>query len=504
MKALYSVAQIRTIEQAAAHTLPPGTLMQRAGLAAANAALALIAAHPNAAVLVLAGPGNNGGDALELAAHLADAGVDVSVLLLAGAAAPSPETAQARARAESAALQFESLPLRARRWDLVVDGLFGIGLARPLVGPARELVTQVNALDCPVLALDLPSGLDGDTGTVVGPDGCAIKASHTITFIGDKPGLHTCDGCDLAGAVQLATLGIDPALLPAPSAQLSGPAVFQQHLTARAANSHKGSFGSVAVLGGAHGMAGAAVLAARAALFGGAGRVYVAMLAAGPAYDSAHPELMFRDAAQFELASATLVVGPGMGSADVARQLLARALESDSALVLDADALNLIAADPALQALLSGRRAATVLTPHPLEAARLLGIASAAVQADRLGAAHALVARYGAVVVLKGAGSIVAAPNSTPAINTSGNPGLATGGTGDVLAGLCGALLAQGWPAHAATLAAVWMHGAAADQLVADGSGPIGLCASELPLAIRTMLNRLVASTVRPDVRPLS
>jgi hydroxyethylthiazole kinase-like uncharacterized protein yjeF len=377
----------------------------------------------------------------------------------------------------------------------VIDGLFGIGLARPLTGAARELALAVNGFDCPVLALDVPSGLDADTGAVVGPDGVVVRASCTITFIGDKPGLHTFAGRDMAGEVVVAPLGIDAALLPTATCMLNAPELFAGHLMARAHNTHKGSFGDVAIVGGAAGMAGAPVLAARGALYCGAGRVFVASIAPGPAFDPVHPEIMFRDAASFDSPNCTLVLGPGMGSA--AATLLAKALDGSAPLVIDADALNMIAASADLQARLSARNGAAILTPHPLEAARLLGVSAAIVQGDRLAAARELAARFGKIVVLKGSGSVIAEPGGMAVINTTGNPGLATGGTGDVLAGICGALLAQGWPAREAALGAVWMHGAGADRLLEQGVGPIGMTAGELPAAVRAVLNELTRDVPR-------
>lgn len=492
MQALYTVQQIRALECAGAAHLAPGTLMERAGRAASDAALELLAGHSGARVLVLAGPGNNGGDALEVAANLARAGIDTSIIHLAGGAAGALDTARALERARSSAASFiDTLP-GAVEWALVVDGLFGIGLARALDGSARLLAAAINELDCPVLALDVPSGLDADTGAIVGPHGLALRATHTITFIGDKIGLHTCEGRDYAGAVMVAPLGVDPAGIEAASAWLGEPALFARQLAPRAHNSHKGSYGNVAVVGGAHGMVGAALLAARAALFTGAGRVFVAMLDPGPGVDSTQPELMLREAASLDLAGSTLVLGPGMGDSQQARRLLAKALDCPSSLVLDADALNLIAASPELQSRLAERSGAAILTPHPLEAARLLGVTAAVIQGDRPAAARELAARLRSSVVLKGSGSVIADPGGAIVINPTGNPGLASAGTGDVLAGICGALLAQGWPEREAALGAVWVHGAAADRLVAQGSGPIGLTAGELPVAARAVLNGLV------------
>ena len=495
MHALYTVAQIRAIEQAAAATLARGTLMQRAGHAGANRVLGMLAGQARRSVLLLAGPGNNGGDALETAANLAhpSAGIDVSVIHLANANPPSMETAQALARAQASGARFiDFLPVAAP--GLVIDGLFGTGLARSLAGAPRALVEAINALALPVLALDVPSGLDADTGAIVGPRGVALRASTTLTFIGDKPGLHTRDGRDVAGTVQLETLAIEPQFYPHANAELNDPALFAAQLRPRANNSHKGSFGDVGIVGGAHGMAGAAMLAARGALLTGAGRVLVAALDPGPAFDSVQPEIMFRDAANYPLGTGTLVLGPGMGSSLRAAQLLAKALNGDAALVLDADALNLISNSIVLQERLIGRAGATLMTPHPLEAARLLGISSAEVEHDRLACARQIARRFNAMVVLKGSGSIIVGPDGHAVVNSSGNPGLATAGSGDVLSGMCASLLAQGWPLRQAALGAVWIHGAAADRLVRQGVGPIGMCAGELPVAARAVLNALVES----------
>jgi hydroxyethylthiazole kinase-like uncharacterized protein yjeF len=494
MKPLYTVAQIRAIEQSAAAALEPGALMQRAGQAAAKVALALLAGQYNPSVLLLAGPGNNGGDALEAAANLAhtNAGVEVSVLHLPSGQHVAAETATALERAMASHAKFvDDLP--EREPGLVVDGLFGIGLGRPLDGRARELVEAINAKGWQVLALDVPSGLDADTGAVIGPDGVAMRASRTLTFIGDKPGLHTADARDYTGEAQVESLGIEAEHMLDADIQLNEPALFASQLKPRRHNSHKGSYGDVAIVGGAHGMAGAAMLAARGALLIGAGRTLVASLHPGPAFDSIQSEVMFRDAASYPLGAGTLVVGPGMGDSAQAMALLAAALAGDAALVLDADALNLIAASVDLQARVSARTAPTILTPHPLEAARLLGVTAAEVQHDRPSAARELAERFKAVVVVKGSGSIIAAPGAALVINSNGNPGLASAGTGDVLAGICGGLLAQGWPAREAAVGGVWLHGEAADRLVREGIGPIGLCAGELPAAARAALNDLVA-----------
>jgi hydroxyethylthiazole kinase-like uncharacterized protein yjeF len=494
---LYSVEAIRTIERSATAALGAGTLMKRAGEAAARYALELLGERHNMPVLLVAGPGNNGGDALATAANLRAAGVEAYVLHLPGTGTPAPETASALQRAHAAGVCFiDALPGNLR-FGLVVDGLFGIGLERQLQGRHAELALRLDTFGCPVLALDVPSGLDADTGAVVGinDDRVAVSATHTITFIGNKPGLYTCDGRDHAGTVRVERLDIEQRHFVPPSARLNGPELFASDLALarRPQNTHKGSFGDVVIVGGAHGMTGAPVLAARGALLAGAGRVFVATLDPGLAYDSVHPELMIRDAGSFDFTGRTAVAGPGMGEAPTASRLLVKVIEGGNPLVLDADALNRLAGDADLQARLAQRQAPTVLTPHPLEAARLLGVTANVVQADRIEAARELAGRFDATVVLKGSGTVIAENDEGHvAINTTGNPGLATAGTGDVLSGICGALLTQGWSGYTAALCAVWMHGAAADALVAEGVGPIGMTAGELPQAVRRILNRLV------------
>lgn len=496
MQALYSAAEIRQIEHAAEARLPAGTLMQRAGKAAAESALSLLTEQrAQSKVLVLAGPGNNGGDALELAYHLARAGVAVNVALFADPAKQSPDARQALKRAQSSSAKFVDVAqlaaLTETDWSLIVDGLFGIGLMRPIAQPLSGIVESINRSSCPILALDVPSGLDADTGDIVGPDGVAVRATDTITFIGDKPGLHTCYGHDFAGTVHIAGLEIDSALYPQPHAALNRTELFRHAFHPRPQNSHKGSFGNVAVIGGAKGLSGAPVLAGRAAAKCGAGRVFVGFLEAVPAYDSAQPELMCRAVGQIDYADATLVVGPGLGTSREAHDELAHALNTNMPMVLDADALNLIAAESGLQQKLTARKAPTLLTPHPLEAARLLSLSAGLIQADRLTAAREIARRFHVVVVLKGSGSIIARPDGLAILNPTGNAALASAGTGDVLAGVCGALLAQGIPVWESALAGVWLHGQAADTLVNQGVGPIGVTAGELIPEIRTALNRL-------------
>ncbi len=461
---LHSIAAIRRLETEAAAGLPPHTLMQRAGLAVARLALA-VAPHART-TWVACGPGNNGGDGFEAALHLKQWGKE-PVVTWAGDEARAPADALAslqRARAAGAA----SADQPPEDFDLAIDALLGIGSTRAPEGTVLAWIQRLNEGIAPVLAVDLPSGLAADTGQAA----TCVQADHTLSLLALKPGLFTAQGRDASGTVWFDDLGVDGGDED-PVAWLSGPPPLQLRPHA----SHKGSYGDVAVVGGAPGMAGAALLAGRAALHHGAGRVYVVMLdpeAAG--VDGHQPDLMIRrweswaSAAPQHQPTGDLTNVYGCGGGEAVRAALPQVMAA-RALALDADALNAIAADPQLQALLQarGRRgAATVLTPHPLEAARLLGQSTATVQGNRLAAARELARRFGVVVVLKGSGSVVAAPDGRLHVNPTGNARLATAGTGDVLAGMVGARLANGEDAFTAAWSAVYLHGRAADTWPAD------------------------------------
>jgi len=479
---IFRLAELRAIERREAMT----PLMERAGAAAAKVARQLIADNTRPA-LVVAGPGNNGGDAFVVARLLFLQGVDVRLVFAGDAETLSPE---ARSAHDAWLACGGSVGKDIRDEDsfsLAIDGLFGIGLTRPVAGRYAALVARINAMNCPVLALDIPSGLDSETGRVLGQ---AVRASRTASFIALKPGLLTQDGPDHCG--EISVHGLDLNLDNVACGRTIATRLFADQLKARSQNSHKGSYGSAAIIGGAQGMAGAALLAGRAALHLGAGRVYVGALE-GLAIDPQQPELMLRDPDSVFALATCLAIGPGLGQSAAALSLLRRTLACDLPLIIDADALNLLAEHPVLIGQLARRAAPSLLTPHPAEAARLQGTEVAAIQADRCRAALALAKRCNAGVVLKGCGSVVAFPDGRWFINTTGNPGLASAGTGDVLSGMAIALLAQGWPADKALLAAVHLHGAAADACVAAGSGPIGLTASELIGQARRMLNAWIA-----------
>lgn len=468
--ALYTAGATRALEAAAAAALPPHTLMQRAGLATARLALALA---PHAQRWWIAcGPGNNGGDGLEAALHLQAWGKTPVVSWL-GSSEHAPADARAsHARALAAGVPFVNEP--PADCEATIDALLGTGSSRAPEGRLAQWITHLNALDVPVLAVDLPSGLDADNGRA---RELSVRATHTLSLLTLKPGLYTGQGRDHSGEVWFDTLGVDATSHPPQALLNAAPAP-----SARRHASHKGSYGDVAMIGGAPGMGGAALLAARAALHHGAGRVYVGLLdGSGLLLDPGQPELMLRDPAALD--PATLSVVAGCGGGDAIRSALPRLLSAAPRMVLDADALNAIARDPQLQTQLrarQGRGHHTVLTPHPLEAARLLGCSAAEVQQDRLHAAQALVQQFRACVVLKGSGTVIAAPGVRPVINPTGNARLATAGTGDVLAGLIGARLAAGADAFEAACAAVWLHGLAADRWLPDQPLTAGALAQQV------------------------
>lgn len=462
MSYFHTLPDLRQIEtQALSADLP---LMERAGHAAAEMALRW---QPEVnRVLIMIGPGNNGGDGQVCARHLRNAGLDV--ICCSGDDTPD-----------------------FFRTDLIIDALFGIGLSRAPNSRAQSLIEAANASGKPILALDTPSGLDAFTGTV---RGCAIRATRTLTFIADKPGLHTGEGTDHAGAVSVDTLELEIRSFPAARGELiDAPPIALQSLR-RSANTHKGNFGSVAIFGGATGMLGAPLLAGRAALKLGVGKICLGFMVDNyPAVDLLQPELMLQSAASLLAAAGIthIAAGPGLGQSTTAIELLQQIIARPQPLVLDADALNLIALHHDLQALLRARPEPAILTPHPSEAARLLDCDTRTVQADRIAAVRALAQQLNAIVLLKGAGSICS-DGKKWSINGSGNAALSNAGQGDALVGMLIALLAQGLSGFEAARCAAWLHGAAADEWVKTHPGGIGLTASEVIDLARNQLNRLL------------
>lgn len=488
--ALYRAAQLRALDALLCQKLGIDSivLMERAGAAAFAQ---LQQRWPLARrLLVCCGPGNNGGDGYVLArlAHQAD--YDVQVLALvppqelhgdAGLAA----TAYINQGGSWALYSGQGADLAPRRAHVMVDAILGTGLNKEVSGATRSLIESINHSNLPCLAVDIPSGLSADTGRVYG---VAVHATVTVTFIGLKLGLLTGEGPDHSGIIVYEPLGLEEGMMqqiPCAARRVLDGEVAAA-LPRRARSAHKGANGHVLVIGGAEGFSGAARMAAEAALRVGAGLVTVATSPVhAPFLNIGRPELMCTGVATAEgltplLKRATvLAIGPGLGQAQWGRDLYEMALRMPYPLVVDADGLNLLASTPS-------KRDDWVLTPHPGEAARLLDTTSQAIQQDRPSAVQALQQRYGGVVLLKGAGTLICDGNQL-ALSDTGNPGMATGGMGDVLTGIVAGLLAQGLrPFDAARLGA-WLHGRAAD--VAAGRNERGLLPTDLYGPLQALVN---------------
>ncbi|MBE9607897.1 NAD(P)H-hydrate dehydratase [Chitinilyticum piscinae] len=485
MKPLLDTRAIRSIEMAALADGVP--LMQRAGTQAAN----WISEHyPHARkILVLAGPGNNGGDALILANVLAQRQIDTMLLVVYPDSNYQSEALQAWQAYTGTRITESNFPESA---DLVVDGVFGLGLRRPLDPHAQSCLRLAAALGCPVIALDLPSGVNPDTGAV---DPATIAATHTLTFLAEKPGLHTGKAKDYCGTITLFDLGITVSDEANAGHLLSPHSItpFLERLQ-RKHDTHKGSFGCVEVIGGDKGMVGAPLLAARAALYAGAGKIRAHFLAPhAPTVDLLHPELMLSNGLDWHYRPEVTVqtLGPGLGQSEAARRLVADVLrQSPTPLLLDADALNLIAESPDLQTFLLQRpNGTTILTPHPREAARLLNCTVTEVQMDRISTARTLSSHFQSICILKGAGTVIAAPDGRYWLNQSGNAALSCAGQGDLLAGLIGGLLAQHLSPLESALSGVMVHGLAGDLWLQAKNRGLGLISQEILPIFRKILN---------------
>lgn len=485
---LYARAAIRALEASAVAGADGDafTLMARAGLAGWHE---LLRHWPQAQDIgVLCGPGNNGGDGYVLARHAMESGRRVTVLRLPGHQPRGPLALRACREYAAAGGAVEEYGGQLPAVDVWVDALFGIGLSRPLEAHAAELVEAVNASGQPVLALDAPTGVDTETGVVAGS---AVRARVTLQFLGGHVGLHTGAALDWVGDAVVAGLDVPAHLVEAiqPSALCLRREDLVGRFQPRARGAHKGDSGFLLCIGGEDGTGGAVLLAAEAALRCGAGRVGVATRTAHVAAMLARrPEVMTQAVEGASMLRGLIdradvvAIGPGLGQGAWGSAQFGVVMASGKPLVLDADALNLLAKRGSIRL-----PAGTVLTPHPGEAARLLGVDTALVQADRLSAARRLCERYGCVVVLKGAGTIVAAPDRTPRVIAAGNPGLATGGTGDVLTGIIAALRAQQHPPFEAACMGALLHAMAGDMAAVEGER--GMLASDLFVPLRALVN---------------
>ena len=477
--ALYTATQARALDAAAMESGIPGIeLMQRA----ARAALAALRRRWPAArtICVLCGPGNNGGDGFLLAAFAREAGLHANVIAIGDASGSDAERARAMCEQAGVSIGRGTEPPRA---DVYVDALFGSGLNRAPEGEAARLIGALNAKPAAVLALDVPSGLSSDTGVAFSP---CVRADATVCFVAWKRGLFTAQGPDHAGACELATLDLPESLQASypPDARL----LLMRALPPRSRDSNKGKFGHVLAIGGDHGAGGSIRLTAESALRVGAGLVSVATREAHvSALLTARPELMPqgvhvpRNLAPLLERASVIALGPGLGREEWGRGLWQVALDVGKPTVLDADGLNLLAESP------RALPTQVVLTPHPGEAARLLGCDIPQVQADRFAAVRELARRHDAVVVLKGVGSLIATPVGAVAVCPWGSPGLASGGTGDALTGVIAGLLAQGLSPWDAACLGAGVHARAGE--LAARAGERGTLASDLFPYLRALVN---------------
>ena len=504
MRPVVTTLEMRALDRATIDDvgLPAVTLMETAGRAVAEVALRMLGSE-RGHVAVVCGPGNNGGDGFVAARVLRDRGIDAVVYLAAPRDAVLGdarahldilERAGGIVRMLATPDQLAALDARVIDAALVIDALFGVGLARPIAGHLAEVVTMMLMAER-VLAVDIPSGLDADTGRTLGT---AVIAERTVTMGALKIALCSAPGFARCGEIEVADIGIPAALIASTSV---GVSVVEAADIARAlphpqALDHKGRRGHVLVVGGSRGMRGAGRLAAGAALRAGAGLCTLAAEGEPGEEITAPDAVMTRSiAAGTPIAGllagkAAVVIGPGLGNTPSAAARVAEVIASGVPAVLDADALNVLASDPGALASAAGP---IVITPHPGEASRLLGATVAEIEADRVAAARALAARTRAVVVLKGARTLIcdgASDDALCTINPTGGPALATGGSGDVLAGAIGALLAQGLSAGDAARAGVYVHGAAGDAL-AQVHGDRGVVSSDLAEAIAAAIRSL-------------
>ncbi|MGX9984148.1 NAD(P)H-hydrate dehydratase [Methylobacterium fujisawaense] len=497
---LLTVAAMRRVDAAAIDGGVPGLrLMEAAGAAVAARARARLPAGGK--TVVLCGPGNNGGDGFVAARLMAEAGYGVDLVLLGERAALKGDAALAAEAWTGPVRQADGSPLPS--CHLVIDALFGAGLSRDLDGAARALVEAVNAAGVPVLAVDVPSGIDGDTGAV---RGVAIRAVETVTFVAFKPGHLLQPGRSLCGQLSLADIGTGPEALAAgltvgPPLHRNGPDLWAGAFPRLSGLSHKYTRGHALVLSGPATKTGAARLAARGALRVGAGLVTVASPPAALAENAAHlTAIMLRpcdsaddlDDLLTDERLNVVLAGPGLGTGEPTRERVAVAAAAGRGLVLDADALTSFAGQARLLAAhLADGDARAVLTPHAGEFARLFDGTAAAGAADKVARTRAAAELTGAVVVLKGADTVVAAPDGRAAINDHGSPYLGTAGSGDVLGGLIAGLMAQGMDPFEAAAAGVWLHGDAGLR-----HGP-GLIAEDIPELMPAVLRDLVESALR-------
>ncbi len=498
---LYMAEQVRMLDQEAIRSIPIDgfELMKKAGRAAFRSLLRHWSGVSS--VSIFAGGGNNGGDGLVIAGLAAQQGMTVELFLLIDPISYKAEAATAWQWLQQLSSQLEEPQrLRVKSWkaneaiggEVIVDCLLGTGLSGPVRGDYEAVINSINQCSLPVLAVDIPSGVCSDTGRILG---CAIKADHTITFIGLKQGMLTGEAPDCVGELEYDALGVPESVFQRIDCSVlrADWGLLKIGLPRRKRTAHKGGYGRVLLIGGDYGMAGAITMASEAACRVGAGLIHTATR---PEHVSAlvsqRPEVMVKGIAHSQdieamlAATEVVVIGPGLGQGAWGRQLFQKALLADKLMVIDADGLNLLAQQSVTP------RASWILTPHPGEAARLLACSTEDIEQDRFKAVVALQKKYGGTVILKGAGTLIAVPDDKKGVvvwlANTGNPGMASGGMGDVLSGILGGLLAQkNIGQHQVAPLAVTLHGEAANA-AANSVGEYSLLASDVIAAIPALL----------------
>lgn len=517
---LASPEQMKEIERRAIHEMgiPGVVLMENAAAAVVHEVTKELSALRDKKILVFAGKGNNGGDAFAAARHLYNRGAQVRVFLLAGKGEVSGDAKINLTIAENMGIdivelleeqQLESAVMGLSAADLVVDGIFGTGLKRDVAGLDRKVIDGINASNKTVISIDIPSGICGETGKVLG---AGIKAAKTVTFCLPKTGLVVHPGCEYAGVLAVAGIGIPQKGIDSLgiTASVTDRDYVSKHIPVRKQESNKGTYGRVFVVSGSPGMTGAGCLCAGAALRTGAGLVYLGVPSSlAPIFDAAVLEAVAipleedrgylsrkaSDRILEKMRDATVAaVGPGLSVNGDIRHIVKRIVEEgERPVILDADALNALADNVSV---LKKLKAPCIITPHPGEMARLTGKSVREVQENRLETARSFSAQWGAITVLKGSRTVIAAPTGEVFVNTTGNPGMATGGTGDVLTGMIAGLAAQGVKPLEAAVCGVYLHGLAGDA-AAEIKGEHGLIAGDLLDEIACVMKEMTAEGKR-------
>lgn len=498
---LMKINELRFCEKEESLLLPKNTLIKRAGKAAAKWIYNLNynkKKFSKTIIYIAVGPGNNGCDALIAGYYLKKFGASVHAWMPKKIQSNSGEWAIKRAKLIGVFIHTDirdSLFI----YDWIIDGMFGIGLTRPLLGSFSIMAKKISNKSSycgQVLSIDIPSGINSDNGNIIGGGINAVYATHTITFISAKPGLFMVHGRDYSGFIGIANLGIDTSKYNFNKIFLNTTNFFSSYILNRDYSSNKGTFGKLAIFGGNSFMSGAPIMAGRAALYSGAGKIFIIMNNFSQAYDCQFPELIFCSNNNFKLHNInSIIIGCGLGKSIYSYNIIKKLLNiNHTPILFDADALNIISEnDYFIKKMYLTKASNFILTPHPLEAARLLKTDVTYIQKDRISAAKELALKFSSTIVLKGIGTVIVSKDGNYVmINPTGNASLATSGMGDVLSGIIGSLIAQGLPSYEASLAGVYLHGLSADIVSSKYKGCVGVTTNEISMNVRILINKLL------------